>query len=93
MWSNASYRAVLREFDDCGVPDPEWTDLCFAKHDHCAVIAKPLTPSKVVDGGVNGLQEDSKVLVTADDCVRYEGGDEFGVGCQRLHQGVNICGC
>ena len=54
------------------------------------LIADPLDPSEVVQAGVDGLQQDPEITVTADHPVRHERGDELGIGRQRLHQGVDI---
>jgi len=93
MWPNPSYRSVLREFDDRCVCDPEWPDLCFADDDQAVIITDPFSPSEVVDGGVHGLHEDSKIRVTAYHRDPDKRGDELGVGRQRFHQRVDVSDC
>jgi hypothetical protein len=57
--SQTLYGAVSRKFDDYGIFDPQWTDLCLASHDQSAAVTDSVAPRQAVDRAVYGLQKNS----------------------------------
>ena len=90
MGADTPYQAVLGQFDERRIGDPERAHFGFAHNDDSVTIANPLNPPKVMDGGVHGRQQNPKIVVAADNAIGHQGRDELGVGRQRLHERVDI---